>query len=160
MLEQTYMSKGSRKGMPSSSSISSGSGGGGRTNRHTVNLNDDVYRQLGMYVAKHGDTKENTVRQAVMDLVGDERNRFLKAYAPHLTLEHTTSCSIFIEDSELEKTAVVKAKWNDITKPENKNNRSLLHLYCELCNSESCIHVRYSLVIPDTLRIRKEGKLA
>lgn len=125
--------------------------------RHTVNLNDDVFRQLGLYVAEHGDTKENVVTRAVMDWVGDDRKKFLKAYAPQLTLEHISNTAIFINDNELNKTAVVRVQWNSITK--DVQNRSLLKLYCEICESESCIHVRYSLVLPNITQMQKEQKM-
>jgi hypothetical protein len=128
---------------------------GKKRNRHTINLSDDVFSRLGMYVAKWGNTKEGIVNQSVYDTVFG-RDQFLKMYAPHLTLEYSTPNTILINDSELNKTAVVKAKWNNIVK---EKTRSLLSLKCELCDSDSCIHVRFSLVLPNILRIRKEDKL-
>lgn len=124
--------------------------------RHTINLHTEVYTKLGEYVARWGNSKENVVNDVVYQAVF-QRDQFLKVFAPHLTLEHSTQNAIYITDVELDKTAVVKAKWNDITK-EN-DNRSLLSLRCELCDSDSCIHVRYSLVLPDTLQLKKEEKL-
>lgn len=145
MLGQTYMEQGIRNTVTPQSK------------RRTIHLNDDVFTRLDQYVAKHGDTKQNIVTQAVMDLINGEREKFLKVYAPQLNLEYSTPNTIFINDNELEKTAVVKAKWNNIL--ANKDKRSLLSLFCELCNSEHCIHVRYSLVLPDIIRLRKEDKL-
>ena len=127
-----------------------------RKNRHTVNLNDNVFSQLGLYISKWGNTKENVVNQAVYDAVF-ARDQFLKAYAPHITLEHSTENAIFLQDSELDKIAVVRVRWNNLEK--NQKKRSLISLYCETCDSDNCIHIRYSLVLPNTLRIRKEGKL-
>lgn len=143
MLEQTYMDQGVSRGVTSK--------------RRTIHLEDDVFTRLDQYVAEHGDTKINTVTKAVMDLVGGQREKFLKMYAPHIRLTHSSKEMIILEDQDLDKVAVVIAQWNNIVK--NKEKRSLMSLYCQLCSSDSCIHVRYSLVLPDILQIQKEGKL-
>lgn len=145
MLGQTYMNNSVNKVVTSAPN-----------RRHTVNISDDVFVKLGRYIAKWGNTQEGIVNQAIYDMVC-AREQFLKVFAPHLSLENATVNAIFINDHELNRIAVVTAKWTDISK--ESNNRSLLSLYCETCDSESCIHVRYSLVLPDVLRIRKEDKL-
>jgi len=127
-----------------------------KSKRHSANLNTDVFTKLSAYITKWGNTKEAIINQAVEDYVFG-REQFLKLFAPHLTLENSTSKAIFIYDNELNKTAVVRAKWNNIVSKEKE--RSLLSLQCENCESDSCIHVRYSLVLPDIIRIRKEDKL-
>jgi hypothetical protein len=83
--------------------------------RHTVHLKEDVFNLLTKYIAEHGNTKENVVTQAVMDLVSGAREKFLKMYAPHLTLDHATPNTMLINDNELNKTAVVKVNWNNIS---------------------------------------------
>lgn len=123
--------------------------------RHTANLNTDVFTKLSMYITRWGNTKEAIVNQAVDDYVHG-RYQFLKMFAPHLTLENSTNKAIFIYDNELEKTAVVRAKWNNM---KEDGERPLISLSCEVCNSDNCIHVRYSLALPDILRIRKEDRL-
>jgi hypothetical protein len=147
MLRQTYMQHGITEVVkPSSES----------TKRRTVHLKEDVFTLLVKYVSEQGGTKEQAVRTAVIDLVTEKRKQFLKMYAPHLTLDHATQNTILINDSELKKMAVVKVTWNNIA---TSKHRPLLTLQCELCNSDSCIHIRYSLVLPDIFRIEKAGKL-
>ena len=124
--------------------------------RHSANQNTDVFTKLEIFVTKWGNTKEGIVNKAVDDYVSGREN-FGKMLAPHLTLENSTARAIFIYDSEIGKTAVVRGRWNDIPKPENE--RAVLTLKCELCDSDNCIHVRYSLVLPDIIRIRKDDKL-
>jgi hypothetical protein len=128
--------------------------------RKTVHLREEAFNLLTKYVAEHGNTKENIVRMAIMDLVGGAREKLLKAYAPQLLMEHATRNAIFINDSEMNRMAVVKVKWNNGTDPadtitDKKINLSkpLLELYCEKCDSENCIHVRYSLLLPEILKI-------
>ena len=123
--------------------------------RHTINLTTEVFTRLGEYVARWGNSKENVANNAVYDTVY-LKDQFLKVYAPHLTLENSTVNSIFINDHELGRTAVIKVRWNNITKEEK---RPLMSVYCELCDSDNCIHVRYSLVLPNILRLEKSGKL-
>ena len=125
--------------------------------RRTVHVRDDIFSLLNQFVSRHGDTKENIVSKAIEDLVSGTREKFLKAYAPHITLEHTSQNAIFINDTKLKKMAVVKPEWIDVKK--NPDDGALLRLWCETCESENCIHVRYSLVLPDVLRIEKGGKL-
>ncbi len=127
-----------------------------RNRGHTVNLRTDVYALLSEYSAKRGLTKESVVNQSVYDAIF-ARNQFLKMLAPHLYLEHAAPNALYIRDSDLQKTAVVQVKWNNII--TNEKERSLINLKCELCDSDSCIHVRYSLVTPDIIRLEKSGKL-
>jgi hypothetical protein len=158
MLEETYMVLESyNPGSEQQAMISSNAQPQPKPKRHSANLNTDVFKKLGIYIAKWGNTKEAIVNQAVEEFVAG-RQQFLKMYAPHLTLENTTSKAIFIYDNELEKTAVVRAKWNELS--TNQEKRSLITLNCEVCdNSESCIHVRYSLALPGISRLQKEEKL-
>ena len=122
--------------------------------RPTVHISPEVDSRLDEYVAKFGGPKQEVVDAAV-DATVYVRQNFIKAYAPHLTLEHSTLNAIYIHDNELQKTAVVKAKWRDLYESgkDKTNNRSLLTIFCELCESENCIHVRYSLILPEMPRI-------
>lgn len=104
---------------------------GNRRGRHTVNLHTEIYSKLGEYISKWGNSKENVVNDAVYQAVF-KRDQFLKMYAPHIILEHSTPNALYILDNQLQKTAVVKAKWNNII--EGEDNGSLLSLKCELCD--------------------------
>src|SRR5690606_34301998 len=112
MLGQTYMVKEDIM-QRSNGNIIMSSSSTNRPKRHTVNMNTEVFGKLREYVSKWGRTKEDVVNQAVDDYI-DGRERFLKFYAPHLTLEAATNKAVMITDSELDnKIIVVSVKWNE-----------------------------------------------
>lgn len=68
-----------------------------------------------------------------------ERDKFLQAYAPFLHKVGFEGNVLFIKDSKLGKTAEIYLK--DHT------------LYCSICESGDCVHIHYTLALPEVTRM-------
>lgn len=85
---------------------------------------------------KHWNTKDyiNTVLMEVI-----ERDRFLHSYAPSLSKIGYEDNVLFIKDSKLGNTAEVYLR-----------DRAL---YCNICESKDCIHIHYTLALPEVVKL-------
>ena len=75
-------------------------------------------------------------------------------YAPHLSEDYISKNAIFLNDTKLNKTAIIKIK----ECPDTDLKNSGFYGYCETCDSDSCIHVRYCLASASILKLRIPNK--
>ncbi len=85
-----------------------------------------------------------------------KRDKFIKMYAPHISEEHITENVVFLNDTKLNKIAVIRLKEYPDTDLENSG----YYGYCETCDSDSCIHVKASLASGSLMRLSLSGKKA
>lgn len=68
-----------------------------------------------------------------------ERNRFLQAYAPYLFKVGYEGNILFIKDTKIGKTAEIY--------------RRDKALYCNICESKDCVHIHYTLALPEVAKL-------
>lgn len=119
---------------------------------HTVNIQDSVHKNLKeMLVEKRCNLTELVDESLIIHI---NRNAFLKMYASHLSEDYISKNAIFLNDSKLNKTAIIKIK----EYPDSDLENSGFYGYCETCDSDSCIHVRYCLASASILKLRMLDK--
>jgi hypothetical protein len=103
----------------------------------TVEIFEETYEIMkSVAEKKHWNTKEyiNSVLKESID-----RDLFLQAYAPFLLKVGYESNILFIKDSKIGKTAEIYLRGQV--------------LYCNLCESKDCIHIHYSLALPEIAKL-------
>ena len=68
-----------------------------------------------------------------------ERDKFLRSYAPSLSIVSYEDDIQFIRDTKLGKTAEIYLR-----------DRSL---YCNVCESKDCVHIHYALALPEVAKL-------
>lgn len=68
-----------------------------------------------------------------------ERDRFLQTYAPNLSKVGYQDNILFIRDAKAGKTTEIYLKDKA--------------LYCGLCESKDCIHIRYAFALPEVAKM-------
>jgi hypothetical protein len=68
-----------------------------------------------------------------------EREKFLRAYMPFLSMIGSEANVLFIRDSKTKKISEVHLR-----------DRML---WCSVCESSDCIHVHYALALPETAKL-------
>ena len=121
---------------------------------HTVNIYDKTYRKIKEILLDKGGTITDFINDTLMGYV--DRDSFLAMYAPNLKQELQTEDSIYIKDKKLDKIAIVRLRIYPDTDLENSG----YYGYCETCNSESCIHVRYTLASGSIMQLQPLDKMA
>ncbi|MGD9674670.1 MAG: hypothetical protein AB7U98_14480 [Candidatus Nitrosocosmicus sp.] len=121
---------------------------------HTANIVDEVYQQAKYLVQRKGGTFTDFVNDTLSSHI--DRDRFVKMYAPHVTEDFVSNNAIYLNDSKLNKTAIVKLK----EYPDTDLDNSGFYAVCEICESDSCIHVRQVLVTGSILKLSKLYKKA
>jgi hypothetical protein len=103
----------------------------------TVEIFRETYEVLkSVAEKKRWNTKEYT-NSVLKDSI--DRERFLQAYAPFLQKVAFEGNILFIMDTKIGKTAEIYL-------------REQL-LYCNLCESKDCIHIHYSLALPEIAKL-------
>ena len=103
----------------------------------TVEIFRETYEVMkSVAEKKRWNTKEyiNSVLKEAID-----REKFLQAYAPYLLRVGYEGNILFIKDSKMGKTAEIFLREQV--------------LYCNLCESKDCIHIHYSLALPEIARL-------
>jgi hypothetical protein len=103
----------------------------------TVEIFKETYEVMkSVAEKKRWNTKEyiNSVLKEAID-----REKFLQAYAPFLLRVGYEGNVLFIKDSKVGKTAEIFLREQV--------------LYCNLCESKDCIHIHYSLALPEISRL-------
>lgn len=121
---------------------------------HTANIVDDVYQKVKALVQKRGGTFTDFVNDTLSSFI--DRDRFVKLYAPHVSEDFVSNNAIYLNDSKLNKTAIVKLK----EYPDTDLDNSGFYAVCEICESDSCVHVRQVLVTGSILKLSKLYKKA
>ena len=68
-----------------------------------------------------------------------ERERFLRSYAPYLSKVGYEGNMLFIKDSKIGKTAEIY--------------RRDKALFCNVCESKDCVHIHYTLALPEVAKL-------
>lgn len=141
------------------SKIEFGQGGGAsisivRKKKHPLNISDEAY----LAGKKVSEDKQMTLYDFVNESVLSSVNReqFVKMYAPYISEEHVTENVVFLNDTKLNKIAVVRLREFPDTDLENSG----YYGYCETCDSDCCIHVRTSLASGSLSRLKLSDKKA
>jgi len=121
---------------------------------HTANIVDDVYQKVKALVQKRGGTFTDFVNDTLSSFI--DRDRFVKLYAPHVSEDFVSNNAIYLNDSKLNKTAIVRLK----EYPDTDLDNSGFYAVCEICESDSCLHVRQVLVTGSILKLSKLYKKA
>jgi hypothetical protein len=103
----------------------------------TVEIFRETYNLMKLVAEKkRWNTKEyiNSVLKESID-----REKFLQAYAPFLLKVGYEGNILFIKDSKIGKTAEICLREQV--------------LYCNLCESKDCIHIHYSLALPEITKL-------
>ena len=134
---------------------------GGRVNittvkrkKHPLNVSDEAYLAGKKVAEEHKMTLYDFVNESVLMAV--KRDNFVKMYAPYISEEHVTDNVIFLNDTRLNKIAVVRLREFPDTDLENSG----YYGYCETCDSDNCIHVRTSLASGSLSRLKLSDKKA
>ncbi|HYG00411.1 MAG TPA: hypothetical protein VD815_09980 [Candidatus Saccharimonadales bacterium] len=121
---------------------------------HTVNITDQVYHRAKSLVQKKGGTFTDFVNDTLSSYI--DRDRFVKMYAPHITEDYVSNNAIYLNDLKLNKTAIVILK----EYPDSDLENSGFYAFCEICESDSCIHVRHVLATGSILKLSTLYKMA
>ncbi len=93
-----------------------------------------------------GKTIQNYINETL--LMNVERDKFLKVFAPYLSLEHASDNTIFLHDDKLDKTVLIKLKFQD-----NNSFDSSVQVFCETDDSLECVHVRFAMALPELMQL-------
>lgn len=121
---------------------------------HTVNIYDKTYRKIKEILLERGGTITDFINETLMGYV--DKDSFLAMYAPNLKQELQSDDTLYIKDKKLDKIAIVRLK----IYPDTDLDNSGFYGYCETCNSDNCIHVRYSLASGSLMQLRPLDKTA
>jgi hypothetical protein len=103
----------------------------------TVEIFKETYNIMKtMATKKRWNTKDfiNTVLAEAI-----ERDKFLYAYAPFLSKIAFEKDILFVRDTSINKMAEIH--------PRDRT------LYCNVCESKSCIHIHYALALPEIAKL-------
>ncbi len=114
---------------------------------HTVNIKDEVYHEAKSLVQKKGGTFTDYVNETLSSQI--DRDKFVRMYAYHVTEDYISDNAIYLKDSKLNQTAIVTLKEFADTDLDNSG----IYAFCEICDSDSCIHVRHVLMTGSLLKL-------
>jgi hypothetical protein len=115
--------------------------------RHPVNISTEAYINSKELAEKKNVTLVNYVNSVLVD--NAKKVNFLTRYTNHIKEDYISEDTIYLKDSKLNKTAIVKLK--EHTDPDLPDSR--ITIYCETCDSDSCIHVRFTLASNSILKL-------
>ena len=105
----------------------------------------DIKREVYNKISKIAESKETSIRKYVNEvlLLNLEKYEFLKIYAPYLSKVGIEGNRLTIRDEK------AKQKNYDVYLHDSK-------LVCETDGSDSCIHVRFALCLPELAKLRQK----
>ena len=103
----------------------------------TVEIFKETYEVMKRNAAKRRWNTKNYINAVLVEAI--EREKFLKAYAPSLSKLGYEDNILFIRDAKQGKTAEIFFR-----------DRSL---YCNVCESNDCVHIHYALALPEISRV-------
>ena len=101
----------------------------------TLTIREEVYNKINEFHQKQQTPVKFNPWVSDYLLMSIEKDEFLKEYAPFLSKIGIEGNRITIRDDKTKKYADVYLKDHS--------------LFCELDNSDSCIHVRFALALPE-----------
>ena len=114
---------------------------------HTINISDDVYKRVKSHIQEKGGTFTEFVNTTLSASLN--RHKLSKMYTPYITEDFISQNAVYLNDSKLNKIAIVRLK----EFPDTDLDNTGFYAYCEICDSDSCIHVRHSLVTGSILKL-------
>lgn len=101
----------------------------------------EIFKQTYDVMKANAEKRRWKVKDLINTVLAEaiERDRFLQSYAPYLSKIGYEDNVLFIKDSKLGKTAEVYLR-----------DRAL---YCNICESKDCIHIHYSLALPEVAKL-------
>lgn len=114
---------------------------------HTVNITDDVYKGIKHHIQEKGGTFTEFVNTTLSASLN--RYKLIEMYTPDINEDFISENAIYLNDSKLNKIAIVRLK----EFPDTDLDNTGLYAYCEICDSDSCIHVRHALVTGSILKL-------
>jgi hypothetical protein len=103
----------------------------------TVEIFKETYDVMKQNAAKRRWNTKDYINTVLLEAI--ERDKFLQTYAPSLSKIGNEDNILFIRDAKQGKTAEIYLR-----------DRSL---YCNICESKDCIHIHYSLALPEIARL-------
>lgn len=103
----------------------------------TVEIFKDTYDTMKSTAEKMRWNTKEYINSVLAEAL--ERDKFLQTYAPYLSKVAYQENILFIRDMKKNKTAEVFLK-----------DRAL---YCGLCESKDCVHIRYAFVLPEVTKM-------
>jgi hypothetical protein len=123
--------------------------------RRPINISNEAYLKSREIVEREG---KGTLVEYVNEtlLKNAERDHFLKLYALYIKEDYISEDAVYLKDSKLNKIAIVRLK----EYPDEDLDNSGYYGFCETCLSDSCIHVRHSLVTGSLMTLKLSDKMA
>jgi hypothetical protein len=103
----------------------------------TVEIFRDTYEIMKSEAERKRWNTKDYINSVLKEAI--ERDKFLQAYAPYLLKVGYEGNILFIKDSKLRKTAEIHLR--DRT------------LYCNICESKDCMHIHFSLALPEAAKL-------
>ena len=103
----------------------------------TVEIFRETYEIMKSVAEKKRWNTKEYINSVLKDAI--DRERFLQAYAPFLVKVGYEGNILFIRDSKLGKTSEIILREQV--------------LYCNLCESKDCIHIHYTLALPEVAQL-------
>lgn len=115
---------------------------------------DDKYKRipikLEIYKKVEDEYKERTIESSISKWISDlllmniERYEYLRLYAPYISYKGVHDNELFLRDEKLDR--IVEVVLKDLT------------LFCRYCNRDDCIHVHYTMILPEFSKLIKNIK--
>ena len=101
----------------------------------------EIFRETYEVMKSVAERKRWNTKEYINSVLKDaiERDKFLQAYAPFLLKVGYEGNILFIKDSKLGKTAEIYLREQT--------------LYCNICESSDCIHIHYTLALPEAAKL-------
>ncbi len=110
-----------------------------------LNVPQAVYERIKEEADKRGSTISSLAEQVILENL--ETQELMKEYGPFLSYVDNSENTIFINDWRLQRIAAVRI--------QEKQDGSV-SLFCELDQSENCVHVGFVFALPKFYKILKE----
>lgn len=117
-----------------------------RQNITTVAIQKAIYERVKVAAESRGMSIQNYINETL--LMNVERDEFLKAFAPCLSLEYLANNTIFLHDSKQNKTITIKLRYHG-----DDSYADGVELFCEQDESIDCLHVRFTMALPELMQL-------
>ncbi len=109
--------------------------------RHNLTVNAEIYDRISKIYKKEKTDKSMTQWISEKLLMVIEKDEFLQRYAPYLSKIAIDGSNIILRDEKLKRLVEITYR----------NKR----FWCDVHESDCCIHVHFALALPETTSIKK-----